>query len=336
MFGFSNWRPALMAATFIVLLPGAMAESVRIPYAPPVLPIPDLIKSSVSEIRILDKQGQLVKKFTDRGKTIYSYEQGRRIAAVSDDGRIGTYEYDARNRLKRSVWSTGEKREYHYDESSGALARIENVDGSSITIKRIYGRKPTVIFYRADGSRSIDPGLADRIARLAGERRVRIFHLEHAVASAEGDKKCDNSGCETEGGGGKNDSEDQGGTGSQSNPESPPEKPENTVEVPGTSCTANPYQKGCPPENPIDWDDIAEEDVPGGGGGEEDWKGPEGCRRHLVEICREDAWVAHQEGIKQCMKFMKKKQTRRQCIENEIQLYADMLVQCEENLRCRK
>lgn len=89
MFGFSNWRPALMAATFIVLLPGAMAESVRIPYAPPVLPIPDLIKSSVSEIRILDKQGQLVKKFTDRGKTIYSYEQGRRIAAVSDDGRIG-------------------------------------------------------------------------------------------------------------------------------------------------------------------------------------------------------------------------------------------------------
>lgn len=55
-----------------------------------------------------------------------------------------------------------------------------------------------------------------------------------------------------------------------------------------------------------------------------------------VEICKEDAWIAHQEGIKNCTKFMKKKETRRQCIENEIQLYADMLVQCQENLRCRK
>lgn len=39
---------------------------------------------------------------------------------------------------------------------------------------------------------------------------------------------------------------------------------------------------------------------------------------------------------KNCTKFMKKKETRRQCIVNEIQLYADMLIQCEENLRCRK
>lgn len=161
---------------------------------------------------------------------------------------------------------------------------------------------------------------------MVGDRRARTSQLEGAVASTEGDKKCDDTGCELEGGGGgDNGSEIPGGGGGRLNPESPPEDPENTVEVPGTSCTANPYQEGCPPENPVDWDDIAEEEVPGGSGGEEDWKGPEGCRRHLVEICKEDAWIAHQEGIKNCTKFMKRKETRRQCIVNEIQLYADML-----------
>lgn len=334
-FGLSRW---ILFFASLICLPSSMAQLVSVPIAQPVLPASDLPRTPASEIRIFNRHGQLAKKFTDRGRTIYSYDQERRTTAVSDDGRTGTYEYDERNRLKRSVWSTGEIRTYIYDEQSGALSRIENIDGSSIRIHRAYGRKPTVIVARVDGSQTAVPNFIDRVNHITTQRGTRASRRPQAIASSEGDKKCDQNACEIDSGGGRRDEgENQGnGAGGQPNNDPPPEEPENTVEVPGESCDTNPYQEGCPPENPVDWDDVADEELPSGGGGEEDWKGPDGCRRHLVEICKEDAFVAHQEGIKQCMQRLRKKETRRQCIVNEIQLYSDMLRQCEENLKCRK